>query len=100
MGEKPTPSRPLAFPWLLVLCLVGLDYFSSLAYLPSIAFEAADALAPLAVTAVVAVTLLLAVPVYCYVLGRSPHGQGATGLLESLVRGWFGKALILGLLGF
>jgi hypothetical protein len=100
MADKPAPSRPLAFAWPLVLCLVGLDYFSSLAYLPSIAVEAAGPLAPVAVLAVVAATLLAALPVYWYVVGRSPHGHGATGLLETLVRGWFGKALILVLLGF
>jgi hypothetical protein len=100
MADKAAPSRPLAFAWPLVLCLVGLDYFSSLAYLPSIAVEAAGPLAPVAVLAVVAATLLAAVPVYWYVAGRSPHGRGASGLLETLVRGWFGKSLILVLLGF
>src|SRR5436190_106525 len=100
MAENAAPSRPLTFSWLLVLCLVGLDYFSSLAYLPSIAVEAGGRLAPLAVLGVVVVTLFAAVPVYWYVVGRSPHGHGASGLLETLVRGWFGKALILVLLGF
>ena len=51
-------------PWPLVLCLVGLDYFSTLAYLPSIAVEAAGPLAPLAVGLVVLVTFLFALPVY------------------------------------
>jgi hypothetical protein len=100
MEEKAPPNRPLVFSWLLVLCLVGLDYFSTLAYLPSIAVEAAGSLAPLAILAVVVVTLFAAVPVYWYVVGRSPHGHGATGLLEKLVHGWFGKAAILVLLGF
>jgi hypothetical protein len=100
MSETPAPKRGPSFSWLVVLCLVGLDYFSSLAYLPSIAVEAAGPLAPLAVLGVVIVTLFAAVPVYWYVVGRSPHGHGATGLLESLVHGWFGKALVLVLLGF
>src|ERR1700722_10764147 len=100
MEEKPPPNHPLVFSWLLVLCLVGLDYFSTLAYLPSIAVEAAGQLAPLAVLGVAVVTLFAAVPVYWYVVGRSPHGHGATGLLETLVHGWFGKAAILVLLGF
>jgi hypothetical protein len=99
--EKKTASFPAQqYAWWLVLCLVGLDYFSTLAYLPSIAVEAAGPLAPLVAVVVVLVTLLGAVPVYLYVVGRSPHGQGATGLLESLVRGWFGKVMILVLLGF
>jgi hypothetical protein len=81
--------------WLLVLCLVGLDYFSTLAYLPSIAAEAAGPLAPLAALVIVAVTLLLAVPLYAYVVGRSPDGRGATGLIERAVHGWPGKILVL-----
>src|SRR3954469_19321080 len=86
--------------WWLVLCLVGLDYFSTLAYLPSIAVAAAGPLAPIAALGVVAVTLLAALPVYFYVVGRSPHGEGATGLLEKHVHGWPGKFLVLILLGF
>jgi hypothetical protein len=101
MPDKPASSSRLgSYSWLLVLCLVGLDYFSTLAYLPSIAFAAAGKLAPLAALGVVAITLLLAVPVYCYVVRRSPHGHGATGLLEERTHGWFGKMLILVLLGF
>src|SRR5690349_20784053 len=94
----PKPER--THRWPLVLSLVGLDYFSTLAYLPSIAVDAAGWLAPLAALWIVFVTLLMALPIYCYVVGRSPHGRGATGLLERLVPGWGGKLLMLGLLGF
>src|SRR5579884_417056 len=101
------PTRPeRTFPWWLVLALVGLDYFSTLAYLPSIAVEAVGAVgfgrqyAPLAALGIVLVTLLAALPVYCYVVGRSPHGDGATGLLDRSVRGWFGKVMVLVVLGF
>src|SRR6478752_10512893 len=87
-------------PWPLVLCLVGVDYFSTLAYLPSIAVQAAGPLAPLAAAAVVLVTFLLALPVYWYVVGRSPDGRGASGLLEDLIPGWRGKLIVLTLLGF
>jgi len=87
-------------PWLLVLSLVGLDYFSTLAYLPSIAVEAAGELAPLAVALVLLVTWLLALPVYYYVVGRSPHGHGATAMVEQSCPGWRGKILVLTLLGF
>src|SRR5579864_516676 len=90
-----TPSS-----WWLVLCLIGLDYFSTLAYLPSLAVEAAGPLAPLAALLVVAATLLAALPVYLYVIGRSPHGRGGTGLIERLVPGWAGKLLVLLILAF
>src|SRR5436305_2101236 len=86
--------------WLWVLCLVGLDYFSSLAYQPSISFEESGLFSPFATLVVVLLTLFGALPVYCYVAGRSPNGQGAIGLLEQSVRGWHGKLLILILLGF
>jgi hypothetical protein len=86
--------------WWLVLCLIGLDYFSTLAYLPSLAVEAAGPLAPFAALLVVAVTLLAALPVYLYVVGRSPHGRGGTGVIERLVPGWAGKLLVLLILAF
>jgi hypothetical protein len=92
------PPRP--YPWLAVLGLVGLDYFSSLAYQPSIVYEIAGLAAPVATLGVVAATLFGAVPLYFYVAGRSPNGQGATGLLERCIHGWFGKLLILVLLSF
>ena len=92
------PQRTHA--WLLVLSLVGVDYFSTLAYLPSMAVEAAGTLAPLAAGGVVLITFLLALPIYWYVVGRSPDGRGATGLLEDLTPGWRGKMVVLTLLGF
>jgi hypothetical protein len=99
-----TPSKTtLSIPpgsWWLVLCLIGLDYFSTLAYLPSLAVEAAGPLAPLAALLVVAVTLLAALPVYLYVVGRSPHGRGGTGVIERLVPGWPGKLVVLLILAF
>src|SRR5215217_6445637 len=87
-------------PWPLVLCLVGVDYFSTLAYLPSIATEAAGPWAPIAAAGVVLVTFLFALPVYWYIVGRSPEGRGAAGLLEDATPGWAGKLIVLSLLGF
>jgi hypothetical protein len=80
--------------------LIGVDYFSTLAYQPSIAFDSAGLLAPLATVVVVLFTLLGALPVYLYVAGRSPHGRGVAGLLEQLIPGWFGKLLVVTVLGF
>jgi len=99
-AQQPLDSRRAAYAWPFVLCLVGVDYFSTLAYLPSIAVQAAGPLAPVAAGAVVLVTFLLALPVYWYVVGRAPDGRGATGLLEQHIAGWRGKLVVLTMLGF
>jgi hypothetical protein len=96
------------YAWWVVLCLLGLDYFSSLAYLPSIALVQAESLGvpqahylvPLAAIAVVVITLFAALPIYLYIVGRSPHGEGAIGLLERRWPGWRGKFFVLILVGF
>ena len=95
-----TKTSQATAAWPLVLGLVGLDYFSTLAYLPSIAVEAAGPLAPFVAGFVVLVTFGLTVPVYFYILGRAPDGRGATGMIEELRPGWRGKLLVLVLLGF
>jgi hypothetical protein len=99
-SEGISGKRHPQYLWLWVMCLTGVDYFSTLGYQPSIAFETTGLLGPLSTIVLVAMTLFGALPVYAYVAGKSPHGQGSIGMLERLVHGWGGKALILALLGF
>src|ERR1044071_3459489 len=81
-------------PWWQVMCLTGVDYFSTLAYQPGIAFLAAGTLSPVPTLILVLASGFGALPMSNRVDETSSDGACRFRMLENLLPRWKGKVVV------